>query len=156
MWLDQAIKSWKEVEVHLSPLTLPPRDIYGDEHWESTIRVIFFHHLRETAAYALERALGDPNISDYHRAIGITLSASLGEACYAWDKDKPNGAAAASTLKNLGNAYMSLVRSTTSVVPWKRQASLASITTSSSLHLLYLYIYMRMTELILYLSDLTL
>ncbi len=30
-------------------------------------------------------------ISDYHRAIGITLSASLGEACYAWDKDKPDG-----------------------------------------------------------------
>ncbi len=30
-------------------------------------------------------------INGYHQAIGIVLSASLGEACYAWDKDKPNG-----------------------------------------------------------------
>ncbi|CAB1110766.1 unnamed protein product [Ectocarpus sp. CCAP 1310/34] len=42
-------------------LSLPPRDKYGPEWWESTLRIIVYDAAAETAAYGLERALAVPD-----------------------------------------------------------------------------------------------
>ncbi len=37
-------------------------------------------------------------IEEYHRTIGMTLSALLGEVCYAWNTEKPDGGDAPKTI----------------------------------------------------------
>lgn len=42
-------------------LSLPPRDKYGPQWWESTLRIIVYDAASDSAAYGLERALAVPD-----------------------------------------------------------------------------------------------
>ncbi|CAN0477837.1 unnamed protein product, partial [Ectocarpus sp. 12 AP-2014] len=53
LWVCQSSKAWATD----GSLSLPSRDKYGPEWWESTLRIIVYDAAAETAAYGLERAL---------------------------------------------------------------------------------------------------
>ncbi|CAM9315112.1 unnamed protein product, partial [Hapterophycus canaliculatus] len=90
-------------------LFLPPRDKYGPEWWESTLRIIVYDAAAETAAYGLERALA---VLDEERGAAevdlMAMAALYLEAVLRGYDGRPPQA---SVWKNAGLAYLNLVRS---------------------------------------------
>ncbi|CAM9235874.1 unnamed protein product [Ectocarpus sp. 13 AM-2016] len=89
-------------------LSLPPRDKYGPEWWESTLRIIVYDAAAETAAYGLERALAVPDEErgPFERDIMVTAILYLEAVLRSYNGMPPQ----ASVLKNAGLAYLNLVR----------------------------------------------
>lgn len=104
-----SLRTWRIVSNHLSS-NLPCEEKYPATTWESTIRREFFDHLVSRSTYLLDLALKQ----DGRQGGGITLpsiaeAAAWLELAQSWDFE--TYARLSSMKKNLGLAYMNIVRS---------------------------------------------
>ncbi|CAM9352661.1 unnamed protein product [Chrysoparadoxa australica] len=114
-----AMRSWSVSLGHFSSASLPPLQKYGDEWWESTLWPIFWKHVSEGGAALLEAAVTKPE-KDGGREIDLLILAML--LLEHTVDGAAQGELEASVLKNLGLAYMHLVRS-----PLERESSLPQV-----------------------------
>jgi hypothetical protein len=113
-WMISSGEAWGKVEMYLPRRGLPPPDKYTAEWWESTLRIIYVTHLAQSCAYAIERAIAVAEADRTPKEIAAMLyGAVLGETALTWGAEDGDSPAAASLLKNLGIAYMNMVRSAT-------------------------------------------
>lgn len=107
----KSLLAWKNIARHLS-CDLPRKDKYPPSTWESTINMEFFHHLVSRATYLLDLALKENERTTKTTAAGVLPSiaeaAAWLEFASAWENDL---AQQSSMKKNLGLAYMNIVRS---------------------------------------------
>ena len=105
----RSLEVWKTIASHLSS-DLPSKDKYPPTTWESTIRIEFFAHLVSRATHLLDLALEENDGSSASNVLtSIAESAAWLELASAWDSD--TFAEQSSMKKNLGLAYMNMVRS---------------------------------------------
>ena len=101
-----SLKAWKIVAGNLSS-DLPSETKYPLTTWESTIRREFFDHLVSRSTYLLDLALRDTN--QLSTLQSIAEAAAWLEFAQSWDNS--TFARHSSMKKNLGLAYMHIVRS---------------------------------------------
>jgi hypothetical protein len=101
-----SLRAWKIVASNLSS-DLPSETKYPSTTWESTIRREFFDHLVSRSTYLLDLALRDNN--QLSTLQSIAEAAAWLEFVQSWDKDTYRHHS--SMKKNLGLAYMHIVRS---------------------------------------------
>ena len=109
LYRSDSLEPWRVVSKHLSS-NLPPDEKYPSTTWESTIRREFFDHLVSRSTYLLDLALKQ----NERPGKGMTLPAIVEAAAWlelaqSWDMN--TYARRSSMKKNLGLAYMNIVRS---------------------------------------------
>ncbi|KAL3793179.1 hypothetical protein ACHAW5_001407 [Stephanodiscus triporus] len=107
----ESLKAWRIIASHLSS-DLPCEKNYPLSTWENTIRREFFDHLVSRSTFLLDIALTEKQNSTGmpHRTLpSIAEAAAWLELAQSWDKD--TYARQSSMKKNLGLAYMNIVRS---------------------------------------------
>ena len=101
------MSAWKIVAINFF-YDLPSETKYPLTTWESTIRREFFDHLVSRSTYLLDLALRDSS-NQLSTLQSIAEAAAWLELIQSWDKD--TYARQSSMKKNLGLAYMHIVRS---------------------------------------------
>ncbi len=109
----ESLRAWRLIASNLSP-ELPCDVKYPLSTWESTIKQEFFDHLVSRSTYLLDLALSEDQNSTsrthHHRALtSIAEAAAWLELAQSWDED--TYARQSSLKKNLGLAYLNIVRS---------------------------------------------
>jgi len=104
-----SLQPWTTIANHLST-DLPCEKKYPQTEWEWTIRREFFDHMVSRSTYLLNLALNENASSSSTNVLpSIVESALWLELATSWDKD--SYATQSSMRKNLGLAYMNMVRS---------------------------------------------
>jgi len=108
-----SLQPWTTIANHLSA-DLPCEKKYPQTEWEWTIRREFFDHMVSRSTYLLNLALNENASSSSTNVLpSIVESALWLELATSWDKD--TYAESSSMRKNLGLAYMNMVRSKESI-----------------------------------------
>ncbi len=109
LYRSDSLGTWRVVSKHLSS-NLPPDEKYPSTTWESTIRREFFDHLVSRSTYLLDLALKQNERPGSGRTLpAIVEAAAWLELAQSWDMK--TYARLSSMKKNLGLAYMNIVRS---------------------------------------------
>lgn len=104
-----SLQPWTTIANHLSA-DLPSEEKYPQTEWEWTIRREFFDHMVSRSTHLLNLALNENESSPSTNVLpSIVESALWLELASSWDKD--TYAESSSMRKNLGLAYMNMVRS---------------------------------------------
>eukprot|EP00985_Skeletonema_marinoi_P022899 scaffold14867_cov194-Skeletonema_marinoi.AAC.1 len=108
---NSSLHAWQTVTKHLSPNNLPPETKYPESTWEWTVKKEFVDHLVSRSTYLLDIALRSPQTQVLP---AIAEAAAWLEVATSLDENLGNSP---SMKKNLGLAYMNIVRSNESHFP---------------------------------------
>jgi len=108
---NSSLNAWKIVTKHLPPQKLPSETKYPESTWEWTVKKEFVDHLVSRSTYLLDIALRGPQTQALP---SIAEAAAWLEVAISLDEKLGNSP---SMKKNLGLAYMNIVRSNESHFP---------------------------------------
>lgn len=111
VYRNSSLHVWKTVTKHLPPQKLPSETKYPESTWEWTVKKEFVDHLVSRSTYLLDIALKGPHTQVLS---SIAEAAAWLEVATSMDEKLDNSP---SMKKNLGLAYMNIVRSSESNYP---------------------------------------
>ena len=111
VYRNSSLHVWKTVVKHLPPANLPSETKYPESTWEWTVKREFVDHLVSTSTYLLDIALKG---SQTQALLSIAEAAAWLEVASSLDERLENSP---SMKKNLGLAYMNIVRSKENHLP---------------------------------------
>ena len=104
---EEAVQVQESIAHLLRPRRLPDLHRWNDETWESTVVRMYWDHIADVAAYGLKLAIDDVQSDQDETAARIIAEAAFWLEVAAALDPRPGP----SVFKNLGLAYMNLVRS---------------------------------------------
>lgn len=111
VYRNSSLNAWKTVAKHLPPQKLPPETKYTEYTWEWTVKKEFVDHLVSRSTYLLDIALRGPQTQVLP---SLAEAAAWLEVATSLDEKLDNSP---SMKKNLGLAYMNIVRSSENHFP---------------------------------------